>query len=140
MTSESADSAFDPRRHRVDLVKVAASEPGQGAEGRVEVRLRAGETETSVTRSGPSGMSGLLETTAEATLAGLRELVPDMPELELTSVDRVLGGGFDVLLVVVRAPDIAERPLAGAIPVVDGDTHRAAAQAALDAVNRIVGR
>ena len=85
-------------------------------------------------------MSSLLTLTAEATLAGLRDLVSDMPDLEVTSVDRVLGGGFDVLLVVVQAPDVTGRPLAGAIPVVDADPNLAAAAAALDAVNRIVGR
>lgn len=140
MSSDSADSDFDPRRHRVELLEVTVEEPGESPEGRAEVRLRAGSAETRAVRTGPPGMTGLLEATVGATLAGLRELVSDMPEVELISVDRVLGGGFDVLLVVVRAPGIAERPLAGAIPVANEDTHLAAAEAALDAVNRIVGR
>lgn len=139
MSSDSADSTFDPRRHRVELLEVTVQQSGESPDGRVEVRLRAGSSEATVTRTGSHGMIGLLEPTVEATLAGLRELV-DMPEIELVSVDRVLGGGFDVLLVVVRAPAIAEQPLAGAIPVVDEHTNRAAAEAALDAVNRIIGR
>lgn len=139
MTPDSPD-AFDPRKHRVELIRVDVDAPDGSDEGRVEVRLRAGPNGTTTVRSGPSGMSSLLTLTAEATLAGLRELVPDMPDLEVNSVDRVLGGGFDVLLVVVQAPDVTGRPLAGAIPVVDADPNLAAAAAALDAVNRIVGR
>jgi len=139
MTPDSPD-VFDPRKHRVELIRVDVDTPDGSDEGRVEVRLRAGPNGTTTVRSGQSGMSSLLTLTAEATLAALRELVPDMPDLEVTSVDRVLGGSFDVLLVVVQAPDVTGRPLAGAIPVVDAEPNLAAAAAALDAVNRIVGR
>ena len=137
--STSSSSSFDPREQRVVLVGVSVDE-GEADESRVGVRLRAGTSTTRVQRTGTSDMGGLMRTAVEATLAGLDELVEDLPELRLASVDRVLGGGFDVLLVIVRAPTVSNRPLAGAIPVVDADTESAAAAAALDAVNRIVGR
>lgn len=138
MTPDASET-FDPRRHRVELIRVDVDEPEDG-EARVEVLLRAGSRGTTTVRSGSSSMAGLLQLAAEATLEGVQELVPDTPELEVTSVDRVLGGGFDVLLVVVQAPQVTGRPLAGAIPVVDADPHLAAAAAALDAVNRVVSR
>lgn len=138
MTPDASET-FDPRRHRVELIRVDVDEPDDG-EARVEVLLRAGSRGTTTVRSGSSSMAGLLQLAAEATLEGVQELVPDTPELEVTSVDRVLGGGFDVLLVVVQAPQVTGRPLAGAIPVVDADPHLAAAAAALDAVNRVVSR
>lgn len=134
-----ASGTFDPRRHRVELIRVDVDEPDEG-EARVEVLLRAGSSGTTTVRTGSSSMAGLLRLAAEATLEGVQELVSDTPELEVTSVDRVLGGGFDVLLVVVEAPEVTGRPLAGAIPVVDADPHLAAAAAALDAVNRVVSR
>lgn len=139
MTADSSDS-FDPRSHRVELIRVDVDAPEGSGEGRLEVLLRAGAEGTTTVRTGPSSMTGLLQLTAEATLEGLEELVTDMPDLEVTSVDRVLGGGFDVLLVIVQAPEVTGRPLVGAIPVVDADPHLAAAAAALDAVNRIVSR
>ncbi len=139
MSADASDD-FDPRRHRVELIRVDVDDPEESDEARVEVLLRAGSQGTTSVRSGPSSMAGLLNIAAVATLEGVRELVPDTPELEVTSVDRVLGGGFDVLLVVVQAPGVTGRPLAGAIPVVDADPHMAAAAAALDAVNRVIGR
>lgn len=139
MSPDPPGSSFDPRRHRVELVEVDVEAPGDGP-GRVSVRLRAGSSETTADRSGPPDAGSLNRLAAEATLEALRQLVPEMPRLRLTSVDRVLGGGSDVLLVVAEAPAIADRPLAGAIPVVGANPQHAAASAALDAVNRIVGR
>lgn len=139
MTPDESGSEFDPREHRVELVSVDVGSSGS-EEGTVRVRLRAGRMEKEVRRSGPAEMARLHQRVAGATLEALDELVSDLPRLELASVDRVLGGGFDVLLVVVRAPDIADRPLAGAIPVVEADAPYATAAATLDAVNRIVGR
>lgn len=139
MSADASDN-FDPRRHRVELIRVDVDAPEESDEARVEVLLRAGSKGTTTVRTGPSSMAGLLDLSAEATLEGVQELVPNTPDLEVASVDRVLGGGFDVLLVVVQAPEVTGRPLAGAIPVVDADPHLAAAAAALDAVNRVVGR
>lgn len=76
---------------------------------------------------------------AEATLEALRLWAGDPDFVRLVGVKTVHAFDAEVILVSVRCRAAPDRNLVGAVPVNDGDTTRAAAAAALDAVNRVAG-
>lgn len=129
-------SDFDLSRQRVELVAagVERERPGKVS---VWVRLRAGEEEVTASAEGVPGREREARLGAKAALDGLRNLLPQAPEVELVSVTSVRAPGSVAMLVVVHTPHHPADKLYGTAPD-RGGTARTAAMATLDALNRLL--
>ncbi len=79
-----------------------------------------------------------LRVAAAATLRAVERMIDDRASFNVMGVKELTVFDHHLVVVLVRSPEIDDRLIG--IVVVDGDRSRAAAMAALNATNRVVGR
>jgi hypothetical protein len=110
--------------------------PDQQLEYRVTLEWAGNEHTFAAT--GEKGESLELRTVAAATLGAISALVPQQLGIRLAGVKQVRAFDADLLVVSLYRPDAQPHNLVGAV-VASDDSRRAAANAVLNALNRLLG-
>ncbi len=138
-TEEAGLGGLEELEHEVRPRLISVHTDTSAEWTRVEVELGLG-METAVGRAQCRGAGAAPELLAAAVLDSLEKLCGERVTLRLLSVERVTHGTHEIVSVVVQEADGRDARVHVGAARSDGDVARAAAYAALAAMNRRIGR
>jgi hypothetical protein len=131
---------YPPERRDRQRVRVVSlhreTQPDQQVQ--FSVTLEWARREATASETGEKGEGVELRTVAAAALKAVEDFVPGGLGVRLAGVKQVRAFDADLVVVSLYRPDSQPRNLVGAV-VVTGDSPRAAVNAVLSALNRLLG-